>query len=207
MTYQTIVPFTPALEKRFHLQLKKLYVGHSDMKKKRPELNNVNITENGSIQMTNSFVGVQLENTDATPTHLERFPDMTNLFEVDRSRSDDSVAIQWDDLKILENHLNVIYKQKIDTVKITISSKGITIENATRDYMDRVFLKSEITTDLLTDREHTLRLNPRYLHDALMFFRQVYKDNYYIRVWTYQKQIVRLTFQDMTYIMAYNRSY
>ena len=204
MTYQTIVPFTPALEKRFDLQLKKLYVSHSDMKKKRPELNNVNITENGSIQLTNSYVGVQLENTDATPTHLERYPDMSNLFEVDRSRVDDSVPLQWDDLKILENHLNVIYKQKVDNVKLTLSSEGIKIENSN---LNHVFIKSEIATELLTDRDHTFNMNPRYLHDALMFFRQIYKDSYYIRVWTYQKGIIRFTYDNMTYLIATKRSY
>ena len=201
MTKNLIVPYTPALEKRFNQQLKKVYVGQSQMKKSRPVLYNVNVTNNGTVQLTNSFVGVQLENTDAQPTHLEGYPDMTRLFEVDHSRVDDSVPIQYDDLKILENHLNVIYKQKIDNVKITLSNEGIAIENA-KQGPDQVFIKSEIATELLTERYHTFNINPRYLHDALMFYRQVYRDSYYIRVWTDRNGIVRLTFQDMTYIIA-----
>ena len=199
MTYQTIIPFTPALEKRFQMQLKKTYVGHSDMKKRRPELYNINVTENGSIQMTNSFVAVQLENTDAQPTHLERYPDMTNIFNLDRLNMDNSVMLYWEDLKILENQLNVIYKQKVVSVKIAIHDEGVTIENT---HYNQDFIKSQITTEVMTDRDHTIKLNPRFLHDALMFFRQIYKDAYGVRLWFHNSNMLYMTKGDMTYVIV-----
>ena len=206
MTNNTVIPFTTSLAKRFETQLKKIYVGQSAMKKRRSILNNVNITDNGSVQITNSYVAAQLENTDAAASQLDQYPDMTKLFEVDRSRIDESVQIYWEDLKLLEDHLNVIYKQKIDNVKITLSNTGITIENAMRNN-DAPFLKSEIRSTLLTDKDHSFNINPRYLHDCLMFFRQIYKRGYYIRVWTYKNNLIKFTYQELTYVIAPIRSY
>ena len=205
MTTQVKTHFTPALEKRFNTQLKKIYVEHSQVKKDRPILNNINVTEDGRVQITNSFVGVQLENTDARPTHLEQYPDMTRLFDNNRGSYDESFQVFYDDLKILENHLNVIYKQKVEVVDITFSNNGIVIENGKPSY-DDVFLKSEIATELNVDT-YTIRVKPKYLHDALMFYRQVFKTGYFIRVWTYDKYLVRLSYCDVTYIMTTNRTY
>ena len=202
MTKQTLTQFTPAVEKRFNQQLNKMYVGQTRLKKSRPILYNVNITDNGSIQITNGHVAVQLENTDAQPNNLEGYPkNLTNLFEVDHSNADQSGPIFWDDLKILENQLNTIYKQKIDNVKVTINNEGITIEKGKIEVND-VFIKSNITTELFTDKEQSFNIDPRYMHDALMFFRQLYKKGYYVRIWTDQSNLIKFTYQDMTYIIA-----
>ena len=205
MTEKTVIPFTTTLQKRFNAQLKKIYVGQSDMKKRRPILNNVNVTDNGNVQITNGYVGVQLANTSATPSELEGYPGMTRLFEVDYNQVDHATMIFWEDLKLLEDHLNVIYKHKVDTVKITLSNKGITIENKDRHNMD-TFLKSEIVTDILIENDRSFNINPRFLHDCLMFFRQIYKKGYHIVVWTYQDNLIRFTYQDLTYIIATKRS-
>ena len=206
MTKQTLTQFTPTVEKRFNQQLNKMYVGQSALKKQRPILYNVNITENGSIQITNGIVAAQLENTNAQASNLEGYPkNLTNLFEVDPSHIDDSVMLYWNDLKILENQLNVIYNQKIDNVKVTINSEGVTIEKGNIEVTD-TFIKSYVTTELFTDKEHSFKINPRYLHDALMFFRQLYKKGYYVRVWTNQSNLIKFTYQDMTYIIALIRN-
>lgn len=205
MTEKTVIPFTTTLQKRFNAQLKKIYVGQSDMKKRRPILNNINVTDNGNVQITNGYVGVQLANTSATPSELEGYPGMTRLFEVDYNQVDHATMIFWEDLKLLEDHLNVIYKHKVDTVKITLSNKGITIENKDRHNMD-TFLKSEIVTDILIENDRSFNINPRFLHDCLMFFRQIYKKGYHIVVWTYQDNLIRFTYQDLTYIIATKRS-
>ena len=201
----SLIPFTTTLEKRFNAQLKKIYVGQSVMKKRRPILNNINVTDNGNVQITNGYVGVQLANTSATPSELEGYPGMTRLFEVDYNQVDHATMIFWEDLKLLEDHLNVIYKHKVDTVKITLSNKGITIENKDRHNMD-TFLKSEIVTDILIENDRSFNINPRFLHDCLMFFRQIYKKGYHIVVWTYQDNLIRFTYQDLTYIIATKRS-
>ena len=198
----SLIPFTTALEKRFNAQLKKIYVGQSFRKKERPILNNINITDNGAVQITNGIVAVQLANTNAEANNLEGYPkNLTNLFEVDQSYIDQSVPIYWDDLKILEDQLNVIYKQKIDDVKITISNVGITIEKGKIEAND-VFIKSNINTSLATDQQHIFKIDPRFLHDCLMFFRQIYKKGYHVRLWTYQSNLIKFTFEDMTYIIA-----
>ena len=198
----TLIPFNPSLQKRFESQLKKIYIGRSQRKKLQPILNNINITENGSIQITNGIVAAQLANTNAEASNLKGYPtNLTNIFEVDQSCIDQSVMIYWDDLKILEDQLNVLYKQKIDNVKLTINNEGITIKKGIIEAND-FFIKYNINTSLATDQQHIFKINPRCLHDALMFFRQIYKKGYHVRLWTYQSNLIKFTYEDMTYIIA-----
>lgn len=163
---------TDKVKKRFDIQLKKIYVGKSAMKNARPELNQVHYTKNGHVEITNSHVAVRISNVHDLPDSDEKYPDMDKIFRIpDENRS---VELKVKDFKELEDHLNVLYRNNVEEVQVTIDKYGIQIvEHPKSNEPNETFVESGIISALDTKEEFIFGMNSRYLHNALNFFRLI----------------------------------
>lgn len=188
--------------KRFQIQLKKIYVGKADMKRARPVLNQINYTDNGHVQITNSHVAVRLSNVHNKSTNDKLYPNMDGIFKLPYDLQEIDFKIQ--DMKPLEDHLNVLYRNGIKQVRITFNSEGITIvEQPDRNrYPHETFLQSQIKQQLDLSNEYEIIVNTRYLHDALMFFRLIKAPKITIHLSENPLRPINLTYENLHYIIV-----
>ena len=164
-----MIELTDKVKKRFDIQLKKIYVGHAQMKKVRPVLNQVHYTADGHVQITNSHVGVRLAKVHDEPDSDGAFPEMHPLFRI----PDEGISVELNEvvLKELENQANVLFKNKIGHIKLQMSKE--TILMTSKPLNDSNFIESGLKVNLDLEKEIDIGLNPRYLHDALNMFRMM----------------------------------
>lgn len=164
-----MIELTDKVKKRFDMQLKKLWVGQSQMKNARPVLNQVHYTGNGHVEITNSHVGVRLSDVHNKPDSDEKFPMMDNIFRL----PDKVAALEFDmeTLRQLENQANVLFKYKLDVIKLTMNKEGITLTS--KPLNDMNFVECGLKMEFPMNDEVSIGLNPRYLHDALNMFRMI----------------------------------
>ena len=188
--------------KRFQIQLKKIYVGKADMKRTRPVLNQINYTDSGHVQITNSHVAVRLSNVHNKSTNDKLYPNMDGIFKLPYDLHPIDFKIQ--DMKSLEDHLNVLYRNGIEQVRITLNSEGITIvEQPDRNrYPHETFLQSQIKQQLDLSNEYEIIVNTRYLHDALMFFRLIKVPKITIHLSENPLRPIHLTYENLHYIIV-----
>ena len=197
-----MLELTPQVQKRFATQLKKIYVGHAQMKRSRPELYQLNYTSTGHVQMTNSHVGIRLSNVHHQEPNDSNYPKMDNIFIVpDHTQA---FTFKLPDLKPLEDHLNILYRNKVENVKITIDSDGFKIveEPNVNNKPHETFLKSEIKLQTALKEPHIFYLKARYLHDALMFFRQLKLPELTFHLGETPLRPINLTYKNLHYIIT-----
>lgn len=197
-----MLELTPQVQKRFATQLKKIYVGHAQMKRLRPTLYQLNYTENGHVQMTNSHIGIRLNSVHNQKPNDPNFPNMDNIFIVpDHTQT---FTFKVSDLKPLEDHLNILYRNKVEHVKITIDSEGFKIveEPNINSKPHETFLKSEIKLQTTLNEPHTFYLKARYLHDALMFFRQLKLPELTFHLGETPLRPINLTYKNLHYVIT-----
>lgn len=164
-----MIELTDSIRKRFDIQLKKIYVGHARMKKEHPVLNQVHYTADGHVQITNAHVGVRLAKVHDEPDSDGAFPEMHPLFRI----PDEGISVELNEvvLKELENQANVLFKYKLDVIKLTMNKEGITLTS--KPLNDMNFVECGLKMELPMNDEVSIGLNPRYLHDALNMFRMI----------------------------------
>lgn len=165
-----MIELTDKVRKRFEIQLKKIWVGQSGIKRDRPRLNQVHYTDDGHVEITNTMIGIRLSDVHEKPDSDEDFPDMDKIFQVPNGV--DEFEFKMNELKEFEDHLNVIYRNKVEAVKVKINADGILISEH-QPGKDSVFVESGIKIKWDMEEELEFAINPRYLHDALNMFRLV----------------------------------
>ena len=197
-----MLELTPQVQKRFATQLKKIYVGHAQMKRSRPVLYQLNYTENGHLQITNSHVGIRLSNVHHQEPNDTNYPQMDNIFVVPDNTQ--AFTFKVSDLKPLEDHLNILYRNKVENVKITIDEDGFKIveEPNPNNKPHETFLQSEIKLQTTCKEPHTFYLKARYLHDALMFYRQLKLPELTLHLGETPLRPINLTYKNLHYIIT-----
>lgn len=196
-----MIELTDKVRKRFEIQLKKIYVGKSKLKKTRPTLNQIHYSEDGHVQMTNSHVGVRLSNVHDQPDSDEKFPNMNHLFEL----PDESTELTFnkETIKELESLSNVLFRHKLNVIKVKLSKDGILMTSKPINSMNFVECGLKMELDLKEDIE--LNLNPRYLHDALNMFRMLDVPYVNLHIVTSLRPI-HLVYENLTYLITPIRS-
>lgn len=191
-----MIELTDKILKRFEIQLKKIYVGNAGLKKRRPELDQIHYSKDGHVEITNSHVGVRLSDVHDKGDSDENYPDMNKLFQI--SDDAETVRINKEEAKLLEHHLNVLYRNKIEALRVSINNEGIYIEaNEKND----VYHKSGIQKNLNVSEEITFGIDSRYLHDALQMFRLMKLEEITIHVVPNKRIPISLTSKNLQYLI------
>lgn len=192
-----MIELTDKIRKRFEIQLKKIYVGNAELKKRRPELDQIHYSKDGHVEITNSHVGVRLSDVHDKGDSDEKYPDMNKLFQI--SDDAETVRINKEEAKLLEDHLNVLYRNKVEALRVSINNEGICIEaNEKHD----VYHKSGIQKNLNVSEEITFGIDSRYLHDALQMFRLMKLEEITIHVVPNKRIPISLTSKNLQYLIS-----
>lgn len=192
-----MIEFTDKIRKRFEIQLKKIFVGQTDLKRARPVLNQIHYSKDGHVEITNGTVAVRLSNVHHLEDSDEKYPGMVDIFKLEENAQ--SFKLDKELLKEFEDHLNVLYRNKVSVVRMVINKKGIYMEpnNLTEE---KVYHESGIKIDLDIKEEMKFGINPRYLHDALMMIRMMKIDEVTIHKST-ELRPFRITAKNLQYLI------
>lgn len=192
-----MIELTDKIRKRFEIQLKKIYVGNAELKKRRPKLDQIHYSKDGHVEITNSHVGVRLSDVHDKGDSDEEFPMMDNIFRL----PDEVTSIEFDmeTLRQLENQTNVLFRYKLDVVKMTMTKEGITLTS--KPLNDMNFVECGLKMELPIDNEVSIGLNPRYLHDALNMFRMIGVENATLY---YESELrpIHLVYENLHYLIT-----
>lgn len=192
-----MIELTDKIRKRFEIQLKKIFVGNSSLKNSRPVLNQLHYTKDGHLEITNSHIGVRLTDVHDREDSDEDFPNMDDLFKV--SNDAETIPLTGKQAKLLEDHLNVLYKNKVETLRVRINKEGIFIESNDKH---KVFHESGILQNFGVKEEIIFGINSRYLHDALMMFRLMKLEDIKLHVVPEKRVPISITSENLHYILS-----
>lgn len=165
-----MIELTEKVRKRFEIQLKNLYVGQPGIKRDRPKLNQIHYSGDGHVEITNTMSAVRLSDVHEKQDSDDGYPNMDGIFKVPNNV--DEFEFKMKELKEFEDHLNVIYRNKVEAVKVKINSDGILISEQ-HPGKESVFVESGIKIKWDMEEELEFAIHPRYLHDALNMFRLI----------------------------------
>ena len=192
---------------RFEKQLKKIWVGMNSQRKARPVLSELNYHDNGSIEITNSHVAIRLKDVhNLTDVKNENGNYPTGLSKIFDGLNNDCISfftINKKDMRELEKQLNVMYrflKSANNTIAIEFDQSGVTIVPVEDETLIRV--KVDMDLNINNEEKITRYLNARYLHDALMMFRQLGLSEVEFKISENVFRPILLTSQNLEYIIT-----
>lgn len=191
------VEYDKKLHNRMRIQKDKIFINHTQLKRDRPILDNVHYNKNGNIEVTNSRVAIRIRDSHEMPSkHKDNYPSLEHIFNGIKDTL--PITLNKRTSKILENQLNVLYTNKIDTVDFIISDNQLIIQSID-DKSPFISSRLKITNE----HKETIqfRISTRYLHDALMFFRQLKIDTITLNKSINQLQPLLITALNIDYLV------
>lgn len=191
-----MIELTDKVIKRFETQLKKIFVGNTTIREDKPEFNQVHYSKYGHLEITNSHVAVRLSNVHDKYDSDEKYPDLNKQFEI----PDRAVQVEFskEDIKLLEDQLEVLYKNKVEALSVTLNQEGIFVKS---NKQEDVFHESGIYKTLDVQEEFTFGINSRYFHDALMMFRLMKLEDINLYVEPNKRSLIHIVSKNLHYII------
>lgn len=186
------------LFKRFDIQKRKIFTGQSSIKKNKPQLFNVHVKDN-KIELTNGIVAIRYK-TDETleDTLIEDYPELDELFNQPINSYNDSITLEKEKMKMIEDQLNVLYRNEEEVIDIEFDNYELIIKSTIEESL---FKKSVIPIKKYRKKRFKTRINSRYVHDALMFLRQMNKEKVELMLPSTSYQPILFHTEDLDYLI------
>lgn len=195
-----MLKLTKTLENRMRIQKNKLFSGDKKkIKENRPELDLVHQHLHGHLEITNQEVAIRISDVLDSSTYIKSkdYPELNHIFELPKENYT-KIKIPT---KEIEDSLSIDKIQnEMDFLKVSVSNNKMKITPQTVNptvILDDIV----INLDKETKKETSFIISPKYLHDAMNFFRMLKIKNVKLIVEDKNKPI-RILHENAQYVIA-----